>query len=117
MLANDWAPNDARFLFHPAMKRADPRYRLRGVHGVPAGTDRKLIPRSTGVRHHHAGRQCHCAQTDSRRCRGGAGVRPAKTLDDYFASRIAEKRASESTDMFSVLCHATDEEGAASPTP
>jgi len=39
------------------------------------------------------------------------GLDSRKVLEDFFYSRIAEKRKSQEDDMFSVLCHAETEEG------
>lgn len=39
------------------------------------------------------------------------GLRSRKILEEFFMSHIAEKRAGESPDLFSVLCHAESEEG------
>lgn len=39
------------------------------------------------------------------------GLRSRQVLEEFFMSHIAEKRAGESPDLFSVLCHAESEEG------
>lgn len=39
------------------------------------------------------------------------GLRSRKVLEEFFMSHIAAKRAGESPDLFSVLCHAESEEG------
>lgn len=39
------------------------------------------------------------------------GLRSRKILEEFFMSHIADKRAGESPDLFSVLCHAESEEG------
>ncbi len=111
VLAEDWATDDPRFLFHPAIKELTLDIASEVFMGVPAGTDRKLV---TTVNE---------AFTTTTRA-GNAiirkpvpplswwrGLKARQTLEDYFAGRIAEKRRSESTDMFSVLCHVTDEDG------
>src|SRR4051794_39516665 len=46
--------------------------------------------------------------------RGGKwhrGLESRRVLQEYFRSRIAAKRSSESDDLFSVLCHAETEDG------
>src|SRR3954454_9581171 len=46
--------------------------------------------------------------------RGGKwhrGLESRRVLQDYFRSRIADKRAGEGDDLFSVLCHAETEDG------
>ena len=111
VLANDWVANDPRFLFNPAIKELTLDIASEVFMGVPAGTDRELV---TTINH---------AFTTTTRA-GNAiirkpvppltwwrGLKARETLENYFHSRIAEKRRSESTDMFSVLCHAADEDG------
>ena len=39
------------------------------------------------------------------------GIRARKYMCRYFQQQVAEKRAGQGTDMFSLLCRATDEEG------
>jgi len=41
-----------------------------------------------------------------------AGLRGRALLERYFAERLPAKRAADSSDLFSALCHATDEDGA-----
>ena len=111
VLANDWVANDSRFLFHPAMKELTLDIASEVFMGVPAGTDRKLVTTvnnafTTTTRAGNA-----IVRTPVPPLAWWRGLQARKTLEEYFATRIAGKRASESTDMFSVLCHATDEEG------
>jgi cytochrome P450 len=39
------------------------------------------------------------------------GIRARQYMCDYFQKQLADKRASNGTDMFSILCNATDEDG------
>ena len=39
------------------------------------------------------------------------GLRARKVLDDYFEERVKERRKAEGTDMLTVLCHTSDEDG------
>ncbi|MCB1844103.1 MAG: cytochrome P450, partial [Halioglobus sp.] len=39
------------------------------------------------------------------------GIRARRSMCDYFRSLLPEKRAGDGTDMFSLLCKATDEDG------
>ena len=39
------------------------------------------------------------------------GIRSRKVMCDFFLARIDEKRASDGQDLFSLLCHAVDEDG------
>jgi len=111
VIANDWVADDPRFLFHPAMKELTLDIASEVFMGVPAGTDRALVTTvneafTTATRAGNA-----IIRKPVPPLAWWRGIKARKTLEDYFASRIAEKRASESTDMFSVLCHAADEDG------
>jgi cytochrome P450 len=111
VLANDWVPNDRRFLFHPSVKELTLDIASEVFMGHPAGTDRELV---TTVNHAFA-TTARAGNAIVRKpippLTWWRGLRARKTLEDYFAGRIAEKRRSESTDMFSVLCHSSDEDG------
>ncbi|MGK2901758.1 MAG: cytochrome P450 [Mycobacterium sp.] len=111
VIADDWVANDKRFLFFPAMKELTLDIASVVFMGHEAGADRELV---TTINH---------AFTTTTRA-GNAivrkpvpplswwrGVKARETLEKYFNSRIAEKRAAQDTDMFSVLCHAEDEDG------
>lgn len=111
VLANDWVANDTRFLFYPAVKELTLDIASVVFMGHEPGTDRELV---TTVNN---------AFTTTTRA-GNAlirkpvppfswwrGVKARETLENYFNARIDQKRASNDTDMFSVLCHAEDEDG------
>jgi cytochrome P450 len=111
VLANDWVADDARFLFHPAVKELTLDIASEVFMGHPAGTDRKLVTTinqafTTTTRAGNA-----VVRTPVPPLAWWRGIQARKTLEDYFSSSIGEKRRSESTDMFSVLCHAQDEDG------
>ncbi|HEY7052611.1 MAG TPA: cytochrome P450 [Mycobacterium sp.] len=111
VVANDWVANDARFLLYPAMKELTLDIASEVFMGVPAGTDRALVTTvnnafTTTTRAGNA-----IVRTSVPPLKWWRGIQARKTLEDYFASRIGEKRQSESTDMFSVLCHTADEDG------
>ncbi len=111
VLANDWVSDDPRFLFYPAIKELTLDIASEVFMGVPAGTDKKLV---TTVNHAfttttRAGNAI--VRTPVPPLKWWRGIQARKTLEDYFLSRIDEKRRAESTDMFSVLCHSADEDG------
>ncbi|MUL63718.1 cytochrome P450 [Mycobacterium sp. CBMA 234] len=111
VLANDWVANDPRFLFHPAVKELTLDIASEVFMGHAAGTDRKLVTTineafTTTTRAGNA-----IVRKPVRPLTWWRGIQARKTLEDYFSSSIAEKRRSEGTDMFSVLCHAQDEDG------
>ncbi len=111
VLAKDWVANDARFLFHPSVKELTLDIAAEVFMGIPAGTDHKLVTTinqafTTTTRAGNA-----IVRTSVPPLTWWRGIQARKTLVDYFSRSIAEKRRSESTDMFSVLCHAQDEDG------
>lgn len=110
VLANDWVANDPASC---STRRSGLTLDIASevFMGHPAGTDRKLVTTinqafTTTTRAGNA-----IIRKPVRPFAWWRGVQARKTLEDYFSSSIAEKRRSESTDMFSVLCHAQDEDG------
>jgi cytochrome P450 len=111
VLASDWPANDPRFLFYPAIKELTLDIASEVFMGHPAGTDKELVTTvnnafTTTTRAGNA-----IVRKPVPPLKWWRGIQARKTLEDYFYSRIAEKRRSESTDMFSVLCHSADEDG------
>ena len=107
----DWPTNDARFLFHPAMKELTLDIASMVFMGHEPGTDHDLVTKIN---------QAFTTTTRS----GGAivrnwvppfkwwrGLRARKVLEDYFEERVKERRKAEGTDMLTVLCHTSDENG------
>jgi cytochrome P450 len=107
----DWPTDDARFLFHPAMKELTLDVASVVFMGHEPGTDHDLVTKVNG------------AFTTTTRA-GGAiirypvlpfkwwrGLRARKVLEDYFYERVKDRRNAEGTDMLTVLCHAEDEDG------
>lgn len=111
VLASQWTANDPHFLFHPSVKELTLDIAAEVFMGIPAGTDHKLVTTinqafTTTTRAGNA-----IVRTSVPPLTWWRGIQARKTLVEYFSRAIAEKRRSESTDMFSVLCHAQDEEG------
>ena len=111
VVANDWATNDARFLFHPAVKELTLDIASVVFMGHEPGTDHELVTRIN---------QAFTTTTRS----GGAiirtsvppfkwwrGLQARKLLEDYFGERVKDGRNSTGTDMLTVLCHTTDDDG------
>lgn len=107
----DWPTDEARFLFHPAMKELTLDVASVVFMGHAPDTDHDLV---TTVNR---------AFTTTTRA-GGAiirnpvppfkwwrGQRARQVLEDYFTARVAERRNAEGTDMLTVLCHTEDEDG------
>ena len=110
-LVADWPANDARFLFHPAMKELTLDIASVVFMGHEPGADHDLVTKVND------------AFTMTTRA-GGAiirasvppfkwwrGLRARRVLEDYFEERVKERRKAEGTDMLTVLCHTSDEDG------
>ncbi len=107
----NWPTNDARFLFHPAMKELTLDVASTVFMGHEPGTDHELVTK------------VNRAFTATTRA-GGAiirypippfkwwrGLRARKLLEDYFNDRVRERRKVAGTDMLTVLCHTEDDAG------
>jgi cytochrome P450 len=110
-IVSDWPTNDARFLFHPAMKELTLDVASVVFMGHEHGTDHNLVTK------------VNRAFTTTTRA-GGAivrfslppfkwwqGLRARTVLEDYFTERVKDRRNAEGTDMLTVLCHTEDEDG------
>ena len=111
VVADDWVTNDARFLFHPAVKELTLDIASVVFMGHEPGTDHDLVTKIN---------QAFTITTRS----GGAiirrgvppfkwwrGLQARKLLESYFEDRVKERRDAEGTDMLTVLCHTTDDDG------
>jgi cytochrome P450 len=107
----DWPTNDARFLFHPAVKKLTLDVASMVFMGHDSGSDDALVTKVND------------AFTTASRA-GGAiirypvppfkwwrGLRARKVLEDYYTERVTERRNAQGTDLLTVLCHAEDEDG------
>jgi cytochrome P450 len=107
----DWPANDARFLFHPAVKKLALDISSMVFMGHQPGTDHDLVTKVNN------------AFTITTRA-GGAliryrvppfkwwhGLRARAVLEDYFTERVKDRRTAGGTDMLTVLCHTEDEDG------
>lgn len=111
VMAHDWPANNPRFLFMPAVKELTLDIASVVFMGHRPGSDRELV---TTIN------QAFATTTRS----GGAiirtpvppfkwwrGLQARKMLEDYFTERVKARRAAEGTDMLTVLCHTTDDDG------
>jgi cytochrome P450 len=107
----NWPTNDARFLFHPAMKELTLDVASLVFMGHEPGTDHDLVT------------QVNQAFTITTRA-GGAiirqpvppfkwwrGLQARQLLEDYFTERVRERRKATGSDMLTVLCHTEDDDG------
>jgi cytochrome P450 len=107
----DWPTNDSRFLFHPAMKELTLDIASMVFMGHEPGTDHDLVTKvnrafTTTTRSGGA-----IIRTAVPPFKWWRGLRARQVLDDYFTERVAERRKAKGTDMLTVLCHTSDEEG------
>lgn len=111
VVANDWAANDSRFLFHPAVKELTLDIASLVFMGHDPESDHDVI------------NKVNRAFTTTTRA-GGAiirngvppfkwwrGLQARKFLESYFEERVVERRNATGTDMLTVLCHTADEDG------
>src|SRR4051812_3163961 len=103
VVANDWAADDPRFLFHPAAKELTLDIASVVFMGHEPGTDRELVTAvnqafTTTTRAGNA-----IVRKPVRPLTWWRGIQARRTLEDYFAARLTETRDSEGTDMLSVL--------------
>jgi cytochrome P450 len=111
VLANDWVENDPRFLFYPAAKELTLDIASVVFMGHEPGSDKELVTK------------VNRAFTTTTRA-GGAiirssvppfkwwrGLQARKVLETYFEERVKERRNADGTDMLTVLCHTSDEDG------
>ncbi|QUR66807.1 cytochrome P450 [Mycobacterium spongiae] len=110
-LVAQWPTNDARFLFHPAMKELTLDIASLVFMGHPPGADHDLV---TTVNR---------AFTTTTRSGGAVirrgvppfkwwrGLRARALLEEYFIARVEERRNAVGTDMLTVLCQTEDEDG------
>ena len=110
-MANDWATNDARFLFHPAMKELTLDIASMVFMGHEPGTDHELVTKvnkafTTTTRAGGA-----IIRTSVPPFKWWRGLQARKVLEDYFSERVKERRKADGTDMLTVLCHTEDDDG------
>lgn len=107
----DWPTNDARFLLHPALKELTLDVASVVFMGHDLGEDRSQMAKVN-----HAFEQTIRAggaiiRTGVPPFKWWRGLQGRKVLEEYFYSRVAERRKAEGTDMLTVLCHTADDDG------
>lgn len=111
VIADDWVADDPRFLSYPAFKKLTLDIASEVFMGHPAGTDPKLVTTINEAFTMVTRAGNAIVRKPVPPLTWWRGIRARKVLEDYFADGIVEKRRSPGNDMFSVLCHAQDEEG------
>lgn len=107
----DWPTDDARFLFHPAIKELTLDVASVVFMGHDLGDDHQLLAKVN-----HAFEQTIRAggaiiRTPVPPFKWWRGLQGRKVLEKYFYERVAERRHADGADMLTVLCHTADEDG------
>ncbi len=111
VVKDEWVSDDARFLFYPAAKKLTLDIASVVFMGHQPGTDNELVTKVNDA-----------FATTTRA--GGAiirkglppfkwwrGLQARKVLEKYFEERVQERRRAQGTDMLTVLCHTSDDDG------
>ncbi len=110
-IVHEWPTNDARFLFHPAIKELTLDVASVVFMGQDLRSDRRRMAKVN-----HAFEQTIRAggaiiRTSVPPFKWWRGLQGRKVLEAYFTERVAERRHADGTDMLTVLCHTADEDG------
>jgi cytochrome P450 len=111
VIANDWVPNDSRFLMYPAMKELTLDIASMVFMGHEPGSDKELVTKvnkafTTTTRAGNAIIRKPVAPFTWWR-----GIQARKLLEDYFSERVKERRGKDGSDLLTVLCQTEDEDG------
>jgi cytochrome P450 len=111
VIANDWVENDPRFLFYPAVKELTLDIASVVFMGHEPGTDKELVTKVNDAFTMTTRAGGAIVRTSVPPFKWWRGLQARKVLDDYFEARVRERRRAEGTDMLTVLCHTTDDDG------
>ncbi|MDX1889019.1 cytochrome P450 [Mycolicibacterium sp. 050158] len=111
VIANDWVENDPRFLFYPAVKELTLDIASVVFMGHEPGTDKELVTKVNDAFTMTTRAGGAIVRTSVPPFKWWRGLQARKVLDDYFEARVQERRRAEGTDMLTVLCHTTDDDG------
>src|ERR1700732_4315365 len=111
VIADDWVVNDARFLLYPAMKELTLDIASMVFMGHEPGTDHDLVNKVNRAFTTTTRAGSAIIRTGTPPFKWWRGLQARKVLEDYFAARVKERRNAEGTDMLTVLCHTSDEDG------
>jgi len=111
VIANDWVPNDARFLLYPAMKELTLDIASMVFMGHEPGSDHELVTKvnkafATTTRAGNA-----VIRTGVPPFTWWRGLKARELLENYFAERVKERRGKDGSDLLTVLCQTEDEDG------
>ncbi|MET0450613.1 MAG: cytochrome P450 [Mycobacterium sp.] len=111
VIANDWVENDPRFLFYPAVKELTLDIASMVFMGHEPGTDNELVTKVNDAFTMTTRAGGAIVRTSIPPFKWWRGLQARRVLDDYFEARVEERRKADGTDMLTVLCHTSDEDG------
>ena len=111
VIANDWVENDPRFLFYPAVKELTLDIASMVFMGHEPGTDKELVTKVNDAFTMTTRAGGAIVRTSIPPFKWWRGLQARRVLDDYFEARVEERRKADGTDMLTVLCHTSDEDG------
>ncbi|WP_144205809.1 cytochrome P450 [Mycobacterium tilburgii] len=110
-IANDWVPNDARFVLYPAMKELTLDIASMVFMGHEPGTDHELVTKVNKAFAITTRAGNAIIRTPVPPFTWWRGLKARALLENYFRERVKEQRANPGTDLLSVLCETEDEDG------
>ena len=111
VVAKDWPANDGRFLFMPAVKELTLDIASAVFMGHEPGSDHELVTRIKAAYETTTRAGGAIIRTPVPPFKWWRGLQARKVLEEYFTERVRQRRTAEGTDMLTVLCHTTDDEG------
>ncbi|BBY32452.1 cytochrome P450 [Mycolicibacter minnesotensis] len=107
----DWPTDDGRFLVYPAMKELTLDVASVVFMGHEPGSDHQLVTKVNRAFEQTTRAGGAIIRTGVPPFKWWQGLQGRKLLEDYFTERVKERRKVEGTDMLTVLCHTSDEDG------
>ena len=111
VVARDWPADDRRFLFMPAVKELTLDIASVVFMGHQPGSDHDLVTKIKAAYETTTRAGGAIIRTPVPPFKWWRGLQARKVLEDYFFARVAERRNADGTDMLTVLCHTSDDDG------
>jgi cytochrome P450 len=111
VVAKDWPVNDGRFLFMPAVKELTLDIASVVFMGHEPGSDHELVTKIKTAYETTTRAGGAIIRTPVPPFKWWRGLQARKVLEEYFIERVRQRRDAEGTDMLTVLCHTTDDDG------
>ncbi|CAJ1501113.1 cytochrome P450 [[Mycobacterium] kokjensenii] len=107
----DWPTDDGRFLVHPAMKELTLDVASVVFMGHQPGSDHALVTKVNRAFEQTTRAGGAIIRTAVPPFKWWQGLQGRKVLEEYFVERVKERRQADGTDILTVLCHTSDEDG------